>query len=94
MKKYLVIGLIAIIFAGCAVPTTTDSFFQEKNYGEHCPNPKFVASVYLNGINMKLYQCLQVAKEKYGDDVSINNVHWDIGKGIKRGVIFDVVKCK
>ena len=30
----------------------------------------------------------------YGDDVSINNVHWDTGQGVKWGVIFDVVKCK
>ena len=93
MKKIL-LGLGVFVFAGCA--STTESFYQQKNYGQHCPNPKFVTSVYLSGAydKVSLHQCLKLAKEKYGDDVSINNVHWDIFQDRKFGVIFDVVKCK
>ena len=91
MKKIL-LGLIVLVFVGCA--STTESFYQQKHYGQHCPSPKLVTSVYLSAPNMSLYKCLKIAKEKYGDDVSINNVHWDLEGGVKQSVIFDVIKCK
>ncbi len=43
---------------------------------------------------MSLSEILKYSKSKFGDDVSISNVHWDIIDGEKQSCIFDVVRCK
>jgi hypothetical protein len=37
---------------------------------------------------------LAVAKKKYGEDVTIQNVRWDVKNKKNISAIFDVIKCK
>jgi hypothetical protein len=44
--------------------------------------------------NLTLFNLLAVAKKKYGEDVTIQNVRWDMKNKKNISAIFDVVKCK
>jgi hypothetical protein len=44
---------------------------------------------------LTLVSLLKDAKSKYGEDVTIHNIRYDVLNGRKKtGVIYDVVKCK
>ena len=43
---------------------------------------------------MTLAEILKYAKDKYGNDVSVANVHYDVEGLIRKSSIFDVVRCK
>ena len=75
--------------------------------GKACPNPTYVATlsksvqevrtegVFYNQEELTLVSLLRDAKKVYGDDVTIQNIRWDLRDGReKTGAIFDVVKCK
>lgn len=73
--------------------------FNQPIYGNHCENPKLVESVY-SPFYMSLADILKYAKDNYGKDVSIANVHYDVKASPffffgskRRSCIFDVVKC-
>lgn len=45
--------------------------------------------------SMTLVSLLDDARKKYGEDVTIHNIRWDIKNGKKKtGVIYDVIRCK
>ena len=86
------------MFVGCRM--TNESFVQKKyQYGEYCKDAKLVESVY-SPYYMNLAEILKYAKDKYGKDVSVANVHYDVKVspffffGSKRkSSIFDIVRC-
>ena len=86
------------MFVGCRM--TNETFVQKKyQYGEYCKDVKLVESVY-SPYYMNLAEILKYAKDKYGKDVSVANVHYDVKYspifffGSKRKTcIFDVVRC-
>jgi hypothetical protein len=44
---------------------------------------------------MTLVSLLDDARKKYGEDITIHNIRWDIKNGKKKiGVIYDVILCK
>ena len=54
-----------------------------------------VADFNNNQESMTLVSILNDARKKYGEDVTIHNVRWDIKNGkTKIGVVYDVIKCK
>jgi len=96
MKKILFVLCLGLMFGGCEV--THDSLYQD-TYGVHCPNPQFVTSTYLDDAvyyrGFKVADCLKYAQERYGLDVSITNIQWDVNTfKVRKSVIFDVVKCE
>lgn len=79
----------------------------EDSYGIACPNPIYVATMGIKKADaeggltitetdskLSVYNILSEAKKKYGDDVTIQNIRWDIKNETKISVIFDVIKCK
>ena len=95
MKNLLILCLCTILFVGCRM--TNESFVQKKfQYGEYCKDAKLVESVYSPNY-LNLSQILKYAKDKYGKDVSVANVHYDVKVspfGSKRkSSIFDIVRC-
>jgi hypothetical protein len=52
-------------------------------------------AVEFNQEVMTLVYLLENARKKYGEDVTIHNIRWDVKNGKKKtGVIYDVIKCK
>ena len=98
MKRLLVLSLCSLLFVGCRM--TNESFVQKEfQYGEYCEDAKLVESVY-SPYYMNLAEILKYAKDKYGNDVSVANVHYDVKVTVfffygskRRSCIFDVVKC-
>ena len=90
MKKIFIISILALGFSSCK--TTYETFTQDEKYGNHCPNPILVESVFCKEY-MTLAGALEWSKTKYGNDVSIINMHWDVFSGVRHSSIFDVVRC-
>lgn len=83
------------------------TFQPDQNNGSDCPNPIYVATMSVsskeikdgaaiyNQESMTLTYLLAEARKKYGDDVTIHNIRWDIkNRKMKTGAIYDVIKCK
>jgi hypothetical protein len=110
MRKHILSVIYGSLFlVSCATYGVKDyNLSNDVNYGQACPNPAYVATLFLqpqalvdsygNSIinsNYTLEDCLKEAKTKYGDEVTIMNVRWDMKNGKKRkSAIFDVIKCK
>ena len=63
--------------------------------GEVNYNAEGNGSFKFNQESMTLVSLLENARKKYGEDVTIHNIRWDIKNGKKKtGVIYDVIKCK
>lgn len=110
MKRIsLVLSIVVVLFTSCAVYRVEASRIETDTiYGEVCENPTYVATIalepdatfdaYGNRIttgNYTLKDCLDAAQEKFGNEVTIVNVRWDIkNKGKRKSAIFDVIRCK
>lgn len=110
MKKHILSVISGSLFLiSCSTyGVKSSNLSNDLNYGQACPNPAYVATMVLQPkasvdaygkslslSNYTLEECVVSAKAKYGDDVTIMNVRWDIKNGNKRiSAIFDVVKCK
>jgi hypothetical protein len=75
----------------------------EDMYGAACPSPIYIATMGVDATTsdtiteqrtLTLYNLLAVAKKKYGEDVTIQNVRWDVKNKKNISAIFDVIKCK
>jgi len=77
----------------------------EDMYGPSCPSPIYIATMGASAYDgnpdsiiyekkITLFSLLNIAQEKYGKDVTIQNVRWDKRNRKKVSVIFDVIKCK
>jgi hypothetical protein len=75
----------------------------EDMYGQACPHPTYIATMGVDATttdtiteqrNLTLYNLLAVAKKKYGEDITIQNVRWDMKNKKNISAIFDVIKCK
>ncbi len=75
----------------------------EDMYGQACPNPTYIATMGVDATttdtiteqrNLTLFNLLAVAKKKYGEEVTIQNVRWDMKNKKNISAIFDVIKCK
>ena len=95
--KYPLIIITLIILTSCRM---TQETFNQPIYGNHCPTPELVESVY-TPYYMTLAEILKYSKDKYGKDVSVANVHYDVKASLfyffgskRKSSIFDVVRCK
>lgn len=70
----------------------------------NCPKPQFVSQEYFPPVylvaegnfsqqSLTLAEILKFTKSKKGDDISIQNLKWDIRNGKRISAIYDVVKC-
>lgn len=98
-----------IIFSGCDTYSVYQRSLMQKDasqedmYGAACPSPTYVATMGIDATSsdsiisqekLTLYNMLNAAKKKYGEDVTIQNVRWDKKNKKNISAIFDVVKCK
>jgi hypothetical protein len=98
---------LLISLHSCSVYSISDSKLEnDKIYGLVCPNPKYLATiafepeakkdgygeVSLNS-NYTMKDCLDFAKKRHGNEVSIVNIRWDMRNSKRISAIFDVVKC-
>ncbi|HRH65473.1 MAG TPA: hypothetical protein PLU53_04190 [Bacteroidia bacterium] len=76
---------------------------ESQGYGKACEHPDYIATVardadqkggVLNSVSLRMAVLLREAQAKYGNDVTIENVRWDLQNGKRRSVVYDVVKCK
>ena len=106
ISKVFVFFAFVVVLFGCN-KFTIATFQPDQNNGSDCPNPTYIATMSksaevniddVTGFNQKsmtLVSLLAEARKKYGDDVTIHNIRWDIKNGNKKtGVIYDVIKCK
>ncbi len=103
IKKTGLIVLIMTFFNSCAtyhykeVNIGTDQ--PEQGYGKACPTPKYVATEYAystmaySSSHLSVAQLLAQAKDKHGNNVTIQNIHWDLVNGIRISATYDVITC-
>jgi hypothetical protein len=106
--KTFALGLIISITSCNSFSVITIS---DVNYGISCPNPQYVGTMYKSSstislndssasfvnspFDLQLSALLKDARKKYGVDVTIQNVRWDVKNGKKKvGVVYDVIRCK
>ncbi len=110
MKQSFILPSLGMFFMmSCATFSVKHAGLERDTiYGQVCENPTYVATIglepkttvdaygkSLTTSNYTLKECLDAAKEKFGSDVTVVNVRWDIKNSNKRySAIFDVVKCK
>ncbi len=77
------------------------TFAPDGGNGSACPAPIYIATVskaagVYSQDALTLAELLKDAKTAYGNDVTIQNVPWDVlaDKVTRVSVIYDVVKCK
>ena len=77
------------------------TFSPDGGNGTACPAPTYIATVSKTAgtysqETLTLASLLKDAKAAYGNDVTIQNVRWDVlsDKITRVSVIYDVVKCK
>lgn len=77
----------------------------EDMYGQSCPSPIYIATLGASAYDstpeslifekkITLYSLLNIAQEKYGKDVTIQNIRYDKRNRKNVSVIFDVIRCK
>jgi hypothetical protein len=71
----------------------------ETKNGRACGHPQYVATIAKQNTalpaetSLTFYNLLKDAQTAHGTDVTIQNVRYDLEKGVKISVIYDVVKC-
>lgn len=100
---------LALALSSCAKLFSVESHNVEQAYGKACPNPTYVATIAKDADtvikhggpdttykwnSLRLAALVKEAQTKYGADVTIENVRWDLEKGRRRSVVYDVVNCK
>ena len=95
----------------CSSYSITKSLNGDGGYGNYCSNPQYVATMYkaynivksdssatfitLPSYDLQITTLLKDARKVYGQDVTINNLRFDVKNGKKKvGVVYDVIKCK
>lgn len=103
MKKSLLIVSSILLLGSCAKMRSIETHLPEQSYGQACPKPEYVATIWRDADNrggayisssIRLANLVKEAQEKYGKDVTIQNVRWDLQNGKRRSVVYDVIKCK
>jgi hypothetical protein len=93
--KHLIIALTAVLITSCATSLNFTSFIPDS--APACKNPEFIITVAKKssneGMDLTLYELTKEAQKNMGNDVSIQNVHWDVIGGVKVSVIYDVIRC-
>ena len=103
MKKVITIIAIVALFSSCKALRGVESLTETQAYGNSCEHPTYIATiskdadmvsgVYASG-TLRLSSLVKEAQTKYGADVTISNVRWDLQNGKRRSVVYDVIKCK
>jgi hypothetical protein len=104
MKRiFQVTILVFVFFALSSCSRYSVLVLNDANYGAACPNPIYIATMSRTATNynqeaLTLASMLDEARTKYGSDVTIQNIRWDVatsnGKPTKVSAIYDVIKCK
>lgn len=101
--KFLFIIVTLLTIQSCNRYNVT-TFQPETNNGAACTNPTYIATCSKTAtgatqFSLTLEQLLQDAKASYGQDVTIQNVRWDVegaklfSRNKKVSAIYDVIKC-
>jgi hypothetical protein len=103
MKKIILLVAVIASLSSCKSIRGVETLKNAPDYSNSCTNPSYVATlareadmvggVYASG-TLRLAPLLKEAQAKYGADVTIANIHWDMQNGKRRSVIYDVIKCK
>ncbi len=99
-STYMVSTLAGDAGNGSACPTPTYIATVSKTAGVYVQETLISTVSETAGVygqeTLTLASLLKDAKAAYGNDVTIQNVRWDVlsDKGTKVSVIYDVIKCK
>jgi hypothetical protein len=110
MKKvnYL-LALIVVFFSSCATYNYQTTSSDEAFAKVYCKNPEYIATItYIPFLNLQpsaltISMLTSDAQTKYGKDVTVSNIRWDIETSTafffftsvqKVGATYDVIKCK
>ncbi len=94
---------VVVALSSCKAVRGVETVKNAPDYGNSCDHPSYVATLYreadmVGGVyasgTLRLAALLKEAQTKYGADVTIANIHWDIQNGKRRSVMYDVIKCK
>jgi hypothetical protein len=107
MRKFILSSLVLILVSSCS---TYDyrRFNGETANGSACANPQYVSTMSKSAVvfqpnapkkympeSLTMYNLLFDARVAHGNDVTIQNVRYDVKNGRKKvSVVYDVVKCK
>jgi hypothetical protein len=100
-KKLLGASLMLLLMACSKKYHVTQSM---EACGCNCTNPKFLSQEYFPPMylvaegnfsqqSLTLAEILKFTKAKKGDDISIQNLKWDIKNGKRISAVYDLVKC-
>jgi hypothetical protein len=97
MKK--VLSFSAILFLTFSCSTFQYQRFDAENVnGSACMNPTYVATMSKSApyepSKLTLFTLLKDARAAHGEEVTIQNVRYDLENKKIISVIYDVVKCK
>lgn len=100
----VVMGLVS-----CITMRSVETLVESQAYGSACEKPTYVTTVsmeahysgssstgtgFYNSESLRVASMLKEAQSKFGPDVTISNIRWDLQDGKRRSVVFDVIKCK
>ena len=111
MKRKILNSVMFVVILSTIISCnryTITTFQPDQKNGSACPDPIYIATMGLSAEHtsedsviffkqerMTLVSLLEEAKKKYGNEVTIHNIRWDVKNGKKKtGVIYDVIKCK
>ena len=110
MKRLVTMCALCSILASCIAPKGIETHIESQNYGNSCENPSYIATIAKEGnsplkdsdgmygtssdIKLTLANLVKEAQKRFGDDVTIANVRWDLENGKRKSVVYDVIKCK
>jgi len=109
MKKFIVL-IASITLFSCKTYTSIDKTPSHPlSVSDYC-KAEYLGTITLHqenrmgesGLSMvvppkhdfTIYNAVELARVKYGEDVTISNIQWDYRNNRKVGMTFDVIRCK
>lgn len=93
--------LLSLLIATVLVTSCATYDYKSENMNHSaCTNPTYICTMSKMGndfdpTSLTLFNLLKDARAAHGNDVTIQNIRYDLQNGKKRlSVIYDVVKCK
>jgi len=103
MKKIVLLISITALMSSCKMLRGVETAGNDHSWGVSCEHPIYVTTIakdakkvggMYDASSLGLSLLFREAQEKYGTDVTISNLRWDVINGKRYSVVYDVVKCK
>jgi len=109
MRKLIFSSLVVILVSSCSTYDYKRFDGETANgNGSACANPQYVSTISKSAVvfqpnapkkympeSLTMYNLLYDARVAHGNDVTIQNIRYDLKNGKKKvSVVYDVIKCK